>query len=86
MKDQFLRNQEIIQSTPLISETDKNYPDIRQPRMETGAKADISTNARRYFVENLGQDMLLIDSGKKSPTADKVPIVDLSLLQRGKFE
>lgn len=86
LKDQFfMRNQEKIQSSPLVSVTDRNYLDIRQPKMESGAKVEISTNARRYFVENLGEDMLLVDSGKKNPSADKMSIIDLPLLQRGEF-
>lgn len=86
LRDQFfMRNQEKIQSSPLVSVTDRNYQDIRQPRMESGAKVEISSNAKRYFVENLGEDMLLMDSGKKNPTTDKIPIAELSLLQRGEF-
>lgn len=80
-----MRNQEKIQSSPLVAVTEGNYLNIKQPRMESGAKVDISTNARRYFVENLGEDMLLVDSAKRNPTVDKMPIVELSLLQRGEF-
>lgn len=87
LRDQFvMRNQENIQSSPLVSVTDKNFPDIGHPRMESGAaNVDIPKNARRIFVDNLGEDMLLVDSGKKTPTADKMPVVELSLLQRGEF-
>lgn len=86
LKDQFfMRNQEKIQFSPLVSVTDRNYLDVRQPKMESGAKVEVSTNARRYFVENLGEDMLLVDSEKKNPNADKMSIIDLPLLQRGEF-
>lgn len=86
LRDQFItKNQEKIQSSPLVAVTDSIYPDIRHPRMESGAKVVIPTNARRYFVDNLGEDILLMDSGKKIPTPDKMPIVELSLLQRGEF-
>lgn len=86
LRDQFLlRSQDKVQASPLVSVTEKNYPEYRQPKMESGSKVEISTNARRYFVENLGEDMLLMDSGKKNPSADKISSVDLSLLQRGEF-
>lgn len=47
----------------------------REPRMN-------NENAKKYFVEDLGEDMLLVDSRKKNMTQD---ILDnnISVLQKG---
>ncbi|XP_023949762.2 uncharacterized protein LOC112054287 [Bicyclus anynana] len=44
----------------------------------------VSTEAppKRYYVEDLGEDMLLVDSRKKNPSQEKVPTYDLSVFQK----
>ncbi|CAH2241084.1 jg13142 [Pararge aegeria aegeria] len=37
---------------------------------------------KRYYVEDLGEDMLLVDSSKKNPSQEKVPTYDLPLFQK----
>uniref|UniRef100_A0A1E1W729 THD domain-containing protein n=1 Tax=Pectinophora gossypiella TaxID=13191 RepID=A0A1E1W729_PECGO len=86
MKDQFLLNhsQDRIESSPLVAEKRHMFKgiDVREPRMDSGAKADISPNARRYYVEDLGEDMVLVDSRKKNPSTDKAPVYDLSVFKK----
>ncbi|XP_068626628.1 uncharacterized protein [Battus philenor] len=53
----------------------------REPRMNF-AKEDVSPNARRFYVEDLGEDMLLVDSSKKDSKKDKSPVYDLGVFQK----
>ncbi|CAH2102164.1 unnamed protein product [Euphydryas editha] len=55
--------------------------EAREGRMDFG-RSELSPNARKYFVENLGEDMLLLDSSKKNPSHDKLPTYDLSVFQK----
>lgn len=90
IKDQLLfqsltSNRDRLETSPLISGRQFKSIDAREPRMESRAKIDISPNARRYYVEDLGEDTLLVDSSKKNPTTEKTPVIDLSVFQKGDF-
>ncbi|KAI5645027.1 hypothetical protein NE865_03001 [Phthorimaea operculella] len=86
MKDQFLINhsQERLEPSPLVADRRFKGIDLRQPRMNPGPGLEVSPNARKYFVEDLGEDMLLVDSSKKSPVStDSAPVLnDLSILKK----
>lgn len=89
MKEQYLNinfnsNHAKAEASPLVYEK-PNFKgiDVREPRMESAAKIDMTSNPRKYFVEHLGEDMLLVDSSKKNPKVDKEPVYDLSLTRNG---
>ncbi|CAK1540274.1 unnamed protein product [Leptosia nina] len=92
LKDQFLiqnvrdglllRQDKAVQS-PLVSHLRPSRgPEAREPRMDPTLKDEISPNARRYYVEDLGEDMLLIDSSKKDPSHEKSQLSDLPIFQK----
>lgn len=55
----------------------------REPRMKSIDDDEAVQSARKYYVEDLGEDMLLVDSKKKNATSDNVPVYDLTMLQKG---
>ncbi|XP_047520065.1 uncharacterized protein LOC125059616 isoform X1 [Pieris napi] len=92
LKDQFLiqnvrdgiLNQNKAVQSPLVSQLRPHMRgfEAREPRMEAPSLKDqLSPNARRYYVENLGDDMVLLDSSKKDASHDKTPY-DLSIFQK----
>ncbi|KAL0850852.1 hypothetical protein ABMA28_006768 [Loxostege sticticalis] len=86
IRDQFLMQSlgsDKTQASPLVS-YQRPLPgsDIRQPRMDNSKDEDTVLNPRRYFVENLGEDMLLVDSTRKSPRRENLPVHDLSLTSK----
>ncbi|CAH2050804.1 unnamed protein product, partial [Iphiclides podalirius] len=90
VREQFLihnfKNGVVEQDRPQHSALVSNFrPQVRgetrEPRMNY-PKEDISPNARRYYVEDLGEDMLLVDSSKKDAKQDKTPIYDISAFRK----
>ncbi|CAG4954160.1 unnamed protein product [Colias eurytheme] len=81
LRDGVIHPDKTIQS-PLVSHLRPRQRGLeaREPRMEF--KDEISPNARRLYVEDLGEDMLLLDSSKKNPSHDKNPSYDLSVFQK----
>ncbi|KAL4716918.1 hypothetical protein ACJJTC_012729 [Scirpophaga incertulas] len=69
-------NQDKIQSSPLVFQTPLQNNEARHPRME-GSKSQ--QNPKTFFVEHLGDDMLLVDSSKKEPKQNTV--IDLLVVQ-----
>lgn len=91
VREQFLiqnfKNGVMEQDRPEHSALVSNFrPQIkavdREARMNF-PKEDISPNAKRYYVEDLGEDMLLVDSSKKDAKEDKTPVYDMSAFQKG---
>lgn len=83
LKDHFLvynLNQDKPVQSALVSQS---QPQEREPRMNTGFTDEIAQNAKRYYVEDLGEDMLLMDSKKKNHSKDNTILYDLSILQKG---
>ncbi|CAK1602377.1 unnamed protein product [Parnassius mnemosyne] len=81
-KDGVVEQDKPIQS-PLVSQLRPQVRgvEVREPRFNF-AKEDISSNARRYYVEDLGEDMLLVDSSKKNSKQDKSPVYEISAFQK----
>lgn len=72
--------------SPLISKLrpiEMKGHEAREGRMDFES-SEMSPNARRYYVENLGEDMLLVDSSKKNPSHDKLPTYDLAMFKKGR--
>lgn len=86
IKDNFsIQNieQDRVVSSALVAPSPRSV-ETREPRMSKNAQDDGPQNARRYFVEDLGEDMLLVDSKKKNSTKDNnTPVYDFSILQKG---
>lgn len=87
-KDQFLnvKDGKLNQSkaAPVVSLLQPSDFKAREPRMEVPSfKDELSPNTKRYYVEDLGEDMLLLDSSKKYASHDKSPSYDLSIFQKG---
>ncbi|XP_072939980.1 uncharacterized protein [Epargyreus clarus] len=82
IRDSVINSEKAVQS-PLVSHLKPHFKghEVREPRMEFGNKEDISLNTRKYYVEDLGEDMLLVDSKKKS-SQNKVPVYDLPGFQK----
>ncbi|CAG9796364.1 unnamed protein product [Diatraea saccharalis] len=81
LKEQFMMHsigQDKIQSSPLVSFQRPLYnSDNRQPRMEDSSK-DTLLNTKKFFVEDLGEDMLLVDSSKKNPSREMTSLKQLT--------
>ncbi|CAB3241091.1 unnamed protein product [Arctia plantaginis] len=60
---------------PMVIET-------REPRMKSLDDDETAQNARKYYVDDLGEDMLLVDSKKKNSSKDNTPVYDLTMLQK----
>lgn len=58
--------------------------EAREPRTRSFNDDEVPQNARKYFVEDLGEDMLLVDSKKKNASKDDAPVYDLSVIRKGK--
>ncbi|XP_045459709.1 uncharacterized protein LOC123670243 [Melitaea cinxia] len=90
LKEQFLvqnlKEGELLKAvqSPLISKLrpiQMKGHEAREGRMDF-ENSELSSNARRYYVENLGEDMLLVDSSKKNPSHDKLPTYDLAMFKK----
>ncbi|RVE51940.1 hypothetical protein evm_003406 [Chilo suppressalis] len=81
LKEQFMMHslgQDKIQSSPLVSfQRPLPSSEIRHPRMEGSSKDVNPLNPRKYFVEDLGDDMLLVDSSKRNPSKELLPSMDM---------
>ncbi|XP_035452299.2 uncharacterized protein LOC118277546 isoform X2 [Spodoptera frugiperda] len=56
--------------------------DAREPRARTFDDDDTPQSAKKFYVEDLGEDMLLVDSKKKNSSKGNVPVYDLTILQK----
>lgn len=84
LKDGLINNEKPLQS-PLVSQLRPAAKRLEHREGRSGIdKNDISPNARRYFVEDLGEDMLFMDSSKKSPSQSVAQIQDLPVFHKGK--
>lgn len=72
------------EQSPLVSNLrpQSKGAESREGRMDS-RKNELSPNARRYYVEDLGEDMLLVDSSKKNASQDKEPVYNISDFQKG---
>ncbi|XP_061709367.1 uncharacterized protein LOC133519347 isoform X1 [Cydia pomonella] len=85
MRDQFVYqsvrdgHQNNFQQSALTSV--RSYKPEREPRMDSNVD---ESKPRRYYVEDLGEDMLLVDSSKKADKKDKtdVPVLGLPIFQK----
>ncbi|XP_073958270.1 uncharacterized protein isoform X2 [Choristoneura fumiferana] len=86
MKDQFIMqtlrdniHQDKLEQSALISNLRPPYRGsvVREPRMDTSTE----TPPRKYYVEDLGEDMLLVDSSKKTDKGE-VPQLELPIFQK----
>ncbi|XP_063616403.1 uncharacterized protein LOC134789708 [Cydia splendana] len=85
MRDQFVYqsvkdgHQDNIQQSALTSV--RSYKPEREPRMDPSVD---ESKPRRYYVEDLGEDMLLVDSSKKADKTDKTdePVLGLPIFQK----
>lgn len=86
MKDQFIMqslrdnmHQDKLEQSALISNLRPPYrrSESRESRMDTSTDAP----PRKYYVEDLGEDMLLVDSSKKTDKGE-VPQLQLPLFQK----
>ncbi|KAJ0182315.1 hypothetical protein K1T71_001684 [Dendrolimus kikuchii] len=83
LKDHFLvynLNQDKPVQSALVSQSRPQAE--REPKTNTGISDEIAQNAKRFYVEDLGEDMLLVDSKKKNHSEDKTMVYDLSILQK----
>ncbi|OWR45469.1 TNFSF5 protein [Danaus plexippus plexippus] len=82
LKDGLINNEKPLQS-PLVSQLRPAAKRLEHREGRSGIdKNDISPNARRYFVEDLGEDMLFMDSSKKSPSQSVAQIQDLPVFHK----
>ncbi|XP_028169830.1 uncharacterized protein LOC114359585 isoform X1 [Ostrinia furnacalis] len=85
IRDQFLLQSlgpDKGQASPLVYQRPLQASDVRHPRMDSSKDEDILPNPKKYFVENLGEDMLLVDSTRKIPRRENLPVHDLSLASK----
>lgn len=86
IKDQFFMQtlgQDKIQTSPLVAyQKPLQVGDVRHPRMEGSKDEQVALNAKRYYVDDLEEDMLLVDS-RKNPRKENLPVHDLSLSNKG---
>lgn len=75
-----LSQDKIIQSA-LIGRP-RQVVEAREARMDISSEERTGQTAKRYYVEDLGEDMLLVDSKKKNSSKDNLPTI--SIMQRGK--
>ncbi|CAH0727567.1 unnamed protein product, partial [Brenthis ino] len=71
------------EQSPLVSNLRPQLKgaESREGRMDS-QKNELSPNARKYYVEDLGEDMLLVDSSKKNSSQDKEPVYNISVFQK----
>ncbi|XP_041975839.1 uncharacterized protein LOC121730748 [Aricia agestis] len=79
IREGVLHQEKPVQS-PLLANLRPRDKDGRESRELIGDP--ISPNARKYYVEDLGEDMVFVDSSKKKSSQDKVPVYDLSVFQK----
>lgn len=83
MKDHFIINNindRGVQSALVLQPRPSNVVEAREARMKSIDNE--AQNARKYYVEDLGEDMLLVDSKKKNSSQDKSAIYDLKMQQK----
>lgn len=95
LREQFLiqnfKEGALSQDKPIHSQLISNLrpqlkgPEAREGRMDF-RKNELSPNARKYYVEDLGEDMLLVDSSKKVSSQNKEPVYDISVFQKGMYQ
>lgn len=78
-------NQNIgVQSALVARPRSPGANEAREPRARSLDDDDeLQQNARKFYVEDLGEDMLLVDSKKKNASKDNAPVYDLTVLQKG---
>lgn len=57
--------------------------EAREARMEISSEDKTAQTAKRYYVEDLGEDMLLVDLKKKNSSKENVPTI--SIMHGGNF-
>uniref|UniRef100_A0A2A4JG03 THD domain-containing protein n=1 Tax=Heliothis virescens TaxID=7102 RepID=A0A2A4JG03_HELVI len=86
IKDHFivhnLNQDRLVQSALVARPRPSSLAEAREPRARSFEEDEVPQNARKYYVEDLGEDMLLVDSKKKNASKDNAPVYDLTLLQK----
>lgn len=85
IKDQFIIsniNDKGVQAALVGLPMPPSFIETRKPRMKPLGDDETAQNARKYYVEGLGEDMLLVDSKKKNSSEDNTPVYDLTMLQK----
>ncbi|XP_047023502.1 uncharacterized protein LOC124632644 isoform X1 [Helicoverpa zea] len=86
IKDHFiihnLNQDRLVQSALVARPRPSSLAEAREPRARSFEDDEVPQNARKYYVEDLGEDMLLVDSKKKNASKDNAPVYDLTLLQK----
>lgn len=72
-----------VQSALVARPTTPDVKEVREPRTRSFKDDESQQNAKKYYVEDLGEPMLLVDSKKKNGSVDNTPIYDLTVLQKG---
>lgn len=88
IKDHFL-----IQNLPNLSQDrivqsalvgrQRPVTEAREARMGSSSGDGTGQTAKRYYVEDLGEDMLLVDSKKKNSSKENLPTI--SIMQKGNY-
>ncbi|KAJ8735814.1 hypothetical protein PYW07_007434 [Mythimna separata] len=71
-----------VQSALVARPRSPGANEAREPRERSFEDEEVQKNARKYYVEDLGEDMLLVDSKKKNASRDNAPVYDLTVLQK----
>ncbi|XP_075976371.1 uncharacterized protein LOC142976728 [Anticarsia gemmatalis] len=85
IKDHFIinnLNDRGVQSPLVALPRPPGMIEAREPRMKSVGDDETGQSARKYYVEDLGEDMLLVDSKKKNSSKDNTPVYDLTILQK----
>lgn len=87
MKEEYyVKTQNKFHANHLVAVTDRAYQDFREPKVVSESRVDIQPpNTKTIVVDNLGEDILLVNSEKRNPAVDKMLSVELPLLQKGKI-
>ena len=72
-----------VQSALVARQRSPAVNDPREARTRSFEDDEVQKNARKYYVEDLGEDMLLVDAKKKNASKDNAPVYDLTVLQKG---
>ncbi|XP_045770461.1 uncharacterized protein LOC123870987 [Maniola jurtina] len=73
-------NQDRAVQSPLVSNFKPQLKGVEVREGREFIKSEVPP--KRYYVEDLGEDMLLVDSSKKKPSQEKLPTYDLSFFQK----
>ncbi|XP_026739001.1 uncharacterized protein LOC113501898 isoform X1 [Trichoplusia ni] len=86
IKDHFimqnLNQDRVMQSALVARPRPPGLVETREPRTRSFEDEEVPQKARKFYVEDLGEDMLLVDSKKKNASKDNSPVYDLTVLQR----